>query len=283
MTVVANAWKSQTLLLDSVYETDLLACAVVGLWPKSRRPAILMYGEMWNRGRGLTGLIQSAVVALADRAICRYIVWSTEEKTAFPGNWGVDPAKVRCCPFFYTLTEKELEPGVESEGYVFAGGNSHRDYQALLEAAKRLPHLRFVIATTKLRGRDLPPNVLAQPTTHEEFIDQLRKASAVVIPMRKGLRRSAGQQTYLNAMLLGKPTIVTEAYGVRDHVSDGETALIVPNEEQSLSEALTWVFDEKNIDKVEQMCARARGVVSSRFSFGNHMNGILSVLDEVRG
>ena len=281
--VLAAAVRADVLLLDSIWKADLLACSLIGLWPRSWRPIIVMHGEMWNPDSGIAGAIEKAIVSLADRAITRYIVISSEELTAFPKTWRVDPAKMRCCPFFFTLKEHEISQSPSAEGIVFSGGNSHRDYEPIVAAARQFPDRQFVIATQLLDGRDdLPANLTAGSTSHEQFVAHLHAAEAIIVPITRGLNRSAGQQTYLNAMLLGKPTIVTDGFGVRDHIADKETALIIEGSEASLSEALHWVFDPANELAVRQMCSKAQHVVGSRFRYEDHIEGILAVMDEVQ-
>lgn len=56
-------------------------------------------------------------------------------------------------------------------------------------------------------------------------------------------RRSAGQASYLNAIALGKPVVVTDAPGVRDYVDHRRTGLIVPpGDPIALREAVNWTL-----------------------------------------
>ncbi len=51
-----------------------------------------------------------------------------------------------------------------SKAMYLLGGDSFRDYEAVLAAARQLPEVRFVLCTTRLAGRDdLPENVEASP------------------------------------------------------------------------------------------------------------------------
>jgi glycosyltransferase involved in cell wall biosynthesis len=98
----------------------------------------------------------------------------------------------------------------------------------------------------------------------DEYDRALLGARAVVVPLRAAAR-SAGQQTYLNAMMLGKPVIVTDVYGVHDYISDRETGLITAPDPVALREALEWVLDPGNTDEVTRMTERAKQVVNERF------------------
>jgi glycosyltransferase involved in cell wall biosynthesis len=77
--------------------------------------------------------------------------------------------------------------------------------------------------------------------------------------MRKGTLRSGGQQTCLNAMLLGKPTIAVGRRWAVDFITDGEDGLIVDYEDpQGLRKAIRWVLDHPEAARRMGERARAR-------------------------
>jgi glycosyltransferase involved in cell wall biosynthesis len=101
-----------------------------------------------------------------------------------------------------------------------------------------------------------------------------------VVPLLPGLRRSAGQQTYLNGMVLGKPVVVSDVPGAREHVVDGETGLLVPpGDAAALAEALRWVLDPANADAVARMGARAREAVLTEAAPDRYVERLLDVVD----
>lgn len=283
--ILRGARRGIPLLLDSTsapWFPELLASALIGLWPRRWRPVVVMVGDMWEPNPGLRGLIEKVIVRLANRAIHRYVVQSSEELEVFPRLWGIDPRKARLCLYFSTLTQHDLAAPPPPPGdFVFAGGNVHRDYAPLVAAARLLPERRFVIATQRLNGLDnLPPNVTASSVPHPEFVALLRAAAAVVVPVRAGLRRAAGHNTFLNAMLLGKPTIVPNVFGVADHIRDGETGLVVDGSPEDYVRALRWVFDPANREAVARMGQAASHTVSQQFTFERHVACLLRILDE---
>jgi len=73
----------------------------------------------------------------------------------------VSPEKVRRCIYNFTFTDEEINAGeISTRGYIFAGGNPSRDYNSLLDTARRLPHRQFIISTLTLNGHgDIPANV----------------------------------------------------------------------------------------------------------------------------
>jgi len=275
---------TKVALLDSSsgrIHPDLLAAALLGFLPKSHRPLVVFMGAMWQKDAGIKGFVQKIILRLADKAIIRYAVQSTAEIPLFAAAWDIPESKLRFVPYFYTFTEKMLAaPAPPQENHIFAGGNSHRDYLPYLEAIDALREYEFVIATNLLEHKTLPPNVRAGLVPRNEFARLMRTSRAVVVPMKRNLIRAVGQQTYLNAMLLEKPTIVTDTQGVRDHVRDGETAVVVDGSPQSYMDAIRKVLDPANKTEIDKMCKVAHKTVLERFNFQNHATRLLAVLDE---
>ena len=102
----------------------------------------------------------------------------------------------------------------------------------------------------------------------------LANSHAVVVPLRQSVR-SAGQQSYLNAMGLGKPVIVTDAPGVHDYIVDGVTGIIVPPTVEALRTAILHVMDCANADFYAEMGQRAREDVFKRFTEEHFRHGLL--------
>jgi glycosyltransferase involved in cell wall biosynthesis len=265
--VLKAARTERLLLLDSVsgrLHPDVIACALLALLPERGRPILVLQGDMWAPRPGVRGLFERALIRLVDRAVDRYIVYSNDDRDIFPGLWGINPDKVGVCLCYHHVTDDELageEPA--SEGHVFAGGDSGRDYAPLVEAARQFPETQFVLATAWVSPKPVPPNVklvLAErtPTSHAEFVRLLRTSRAVVVPLKRGMRISVGQQTILNSMFIGKPTIVSDSLAVREHVNHGDDALVVDGSAESYAAALGWLLDPQNRDAVARMAERGR-------------------------
>ena len=259
---------------------DLIFAILLKLLP--RRPRVLIHDATWEPGseslarefpflaRFLPRLARLAIAAV-DGPHVRYAVLSSKEVETFPRIWGVDADRVVFQPFPNTLHGYRDMP-TRDDGYLFAGGNSVRDY-GLLEAALEGTGIPTRIAAKWQPARGLP-HLKSGSTSHEEFMSLLANARAVVVPLRQTVR-SAGQQTYLNAMGLRKPVIVTDAPGVRDYVIDGVTGVIVPPDVQALRAAILHVMDPANANFYSAMGERAREDVFKRFTEETFRHGLL--------
>ena len=248
----------------------------------SRPPRVLMQDATWEpRSEALESefpflkrilpKLARMAISLIDGPHVRYAVLSTREVETFPQVWGVDPDRVVFQPFPNTLHQYR---GMKTrdDGYLFSGGNSVRDY-GLLEAALEGTDIPTRIASKWQPTRDLP-NLEVSPTSHDDFMSLLANSRAVVVPLRQSVR-SAGQQSYLNAMGLGKAVIVTDAPGVRDYIIDGVTGIIVQPTVEHLRAAILHVMDPANADFYLQMGRRAREDVFKRFTEEHFRHGLL--------
>ena len=114
----------------------------------------------------------------------------------------------------------------------------------------------------------------------DDYDEQFRRAAVVVVPLKAHSERSAGQQTYLNAMVLGKAVIVTDALGVREYVEHGRTGLVVPPADPAaLRTALDWALDPANQSEVRALGRRAREAALERFGPERYAERLLQVLD----
>jgi glycosyltransferase involved in cell wall biosynthesis len=258
VTVVNGAARFHDLYQDLV--------AAVLLARRRRPPPIVVAETAWDvgsaplserlgiEGFGLGGIARLGVRAL-DGAHVTYCVLSEEERDMFSTAFGIPRERVACTPFGHMLWSRADGPTSDG-GYLFAGGDSLRDYETLIAAVDGLEvPVRLV---THRSFERLPANVTAGPEPYEQYVELLAGARAVVVPLRT-IRRSAGLITYLNAMALGKPVIVSDTPAVREYVEHERTGLVVPPEDvDALRTAIGWTLDDANRDEVVAMGRRAR-------------------------
>src|SRR3954451_4888727 len=247
--------------------SDLVGCVVLAR--RRRPPPIVIAETAWDLGSaplserfrlgrfGFAGFARAGVRAL-DGEHVTYCVFSEEERELLAGSFGIPRERIACVRFAHSLWSRADGPTSEGD-YVFAGGDSLRDWPTLIEAATRLD-VPVRIVTHHPLG-PLPPNVKGGAVPYEQYVELLAGARAVVVPLRPG-RRGAGLLTYLNAMALGKPLIASDAPAVREYVEDGRTGILVQaGDAGALRDAIEWVLDPRHREAVAAMGRRAREAV----------------------
>jgi glycosyltransferase involved in cell wall biosynthesis len=175
----------------------------------------------------------------------------------------IPESHVHFTPFCTTISPDQFDIdrlraiAAQPEEYVFSGGSASRDYALLRSAAGT--DIPLKVATSIDIG-PWPGNAEVRGVSHEEFIEWMARSRAVVLPLAAETTKSAGQQTYLNAMLLGKPVVATDAPGVRDYITDGENAYVVAPTVSELREAILYVLDPHNAAAVAQVVNKGREV-----------------------
>jgi glycosyltransferase involved in cell wall biosynthesis len=224
--------------------SGLLFAWLQALYPWGRKPHVMIDCNWYLPTNPVRAWLKGLRLRLAARSVHRFVVWASHELDDYARAFGLPRDQLEYVPFHTTLHDYEYE--VRDDGYLFAGGNYDRDYRTLIEAVRPL-NLPVWIATTRpeqLTGVDIPPHVRLEGTTVAGFRRAMAAARLVVVPMQNGLLHSGGQQTCLNAMALGKPTIAVGRKWAVDFITDGDNGLIVDYEDPpALRRAIRWVLD----------------------------------------
>ncbi|MFO0881184.1 MAG: glycosyltransferase [Gemmataceae bacterium] len=227
------------------------------LLPWGRKPHVLIDCNWYESRSRLANSLKGWRLRLAARSARRMVVWASHELEDYARAFGLPAEKLEYVPFHTTVNGYTYE--IRDEGYLFAGGNFDRDYPTLVEAVRDLT-IPTWIATTRpeqLAGVTLPDHVRIEGTSVSGFRQAMAAAHLVVVPMAPGLLHSGGQQTALNAMLMGKPTIAVGRKWATDLIRDGEDGLIVDYADpRELRRAIRWVLDYP--EAARRMGERAR-------------------------
>ena len=174
-------------------------------------------------------------------------------------HYGIGPDRSRYVAFKSNVFSDALqtaEPATGDDGaYIFSAGRSLRDYQTLLEAAA-LTDLPFAILFTSTADwaahgtfvdtRHLPPNVrlVADDGGKAGWLQGLKGARIVAIPTRPESMCASGIGTYLDAMALGKPVVITRGPGADDVLAEGQACFVPPRDPQALAEILEKLWHD---------------------------------------
>ena len=162
----------------------------------------------------------------------------------------------------------------------FSGGNSLRDYASLTIAAAGTD-AEYVVATSN-SVHDVPANMKLEHLSHQDFFRELMHSDVVIVPLLPVSGRSVGQQTYLNALALGKPLIVTDCIGVRDHLTaDVHALMIPPSDPVAMRAAIEWMLAPANRE-ARDMMSHCGKQLAAEMTFAHYASHLCDLLREIQ-
>jgi glycosyltransferase involved in cell wall biosynthesis len=215
---------------------------------RDRRPHVVIYTN-WNLPKsGIRRWLKWFRHRLLSYSISRFVVYSNKQLAEYVRYFRLPAEKFTCVRYHMTINPAAFS--VLDGAYVFSGGDYTRDYRSLIEAAQMLPY-RFIIAArfrSYFCDLRIPDNVEILTASREEFFRLMAGARVVVVPLRPGLLHSGGQQTYLNAMAMGKAVVVADDGGADEYITNGQSGILVPpGNPGALRDAIQAVFEDRNL------------------------------------
>lgn len=253
----------QTILMFGKVPHVMIEC----LWTMPRQPV-----RRW---------LKKLQLLIEAQSINCCVVCSSLQAQAYPMAFGLPPEKFRFVP--YHTYPDVCNFSTSTGDYVFAGGDTDRDYRTFIEAVRDL-NVKVTIATLvpeRLGHLGIPTHVRIVSVSHDEFRQLMAGARIVVVPLKGGVLHSrGGHTTYLNAMAMGKPVVVVDDVGVFDYIEDGRTGFIVkPGDVASLKETLLYLLDNPAL--AAQVGKHAREAAQG-LSMDTWIRNLLSII-ETRG
>ena len=226
------------------------------LMRRNRVPHIFIDFLVNIRDKPIEKSVRVLLYRLAVQGACKVLVQRRCEVDRYSEVLGVSREKFAFVHYHPTLYDSVYT--VRNEAFIFAGGDSDRDYPLLIEAVRGLPY-RVVIACLRrdhFQGLEIPQNVEIRKVPEAEFIQLMAGASLNVVPLKWLPQHVGGEQTYLNAMTMGKATIVTDAQA-SDYIESGVTGILTSaGDVQVLRQAIQQLMD--NPETVRRMGERAK-------------------------
>jgi glycosyltransferase involved in cell wall biosynthesis len=228
-----------------------------------------------------------AVIGASVRSAAGVVNFAMSQRQRLIDQTGIEPARAHVVP--YSIDERFWQPaGPISDGYVLAiGRDLARDYATFAAALEGLPARAVVVSAKRnLEGIRLPPNVEARFDLPAAEVRSLYAgARCVVLPTRPETYRfgseGSGMTSLLEAMAVGRPTVVTERSDLADYVVPGETALTVPPEDPAaLRGAVERILGDDEL--AASLGREGRRLVEERHTtrrFAEHLAEIISALN----
>jgi glycosyltransferase involved in cell wall biosynthesis len=230
--------------------------------------------------QGMSREIRRWLYRLAAQGASRVVVQRSCEVDNYAKILGIPREKFVLIPYHPTLYDTRYS--ISDGDYIFAGGDSDRDYPLLIEAVRGLPY-RVVIACLRrdhFAGVDIPENVEICKVPEAEFLQLMAGARLNVVPLKWLPQHVGGEQTYLNAMTMGKATIVTDAQAC-DYIESGVTGILTAaGDVPGLRAAIQQLMENPEMARI--MGARAK-VAAESFKPEKFFEAIFRISEECVG
>lgn len=260
---IAKDYKSYNKVLAWQQFYGLILAFYFRLFRVQNAPEIVILTFIYKPKKSFVGKVYDRFMRyiVTSGYIKYFVVFSGSEKNQYADYFGVSETQF----VFETLgyEDKTQEVPIHSpEDFYLAAGRSNRDYKFLVDEWRgRKEQLKIICDNFSLKN--IPNNVEICTDCHKnKYFAELAKCRAVIIPL-EDTHISSGQLVIIQAMMYGKPVIVTENDTVRDYVDAGRTGLIIEKTEKELSAAISALSDETYYKKIS---AAERKQYESRFS-----------------
>lgn len=176
------------------------------------------------------------------------------DTSGYEREFGVDPARCRYVPF--KANNFDLAGSLKSEdgNYVLSLGASHRDYKVLIEAARGLdipikillPRKSIQLHHADIDAANLPRNVehIDVAVDRLAWSTYIARSRFVVVPLLPDVIQPAGISVYLEAMVLGKPVVISRGSSTSGILTDDLAVLVDAGDAAQLRSAMSKLWED---------------------------------------
>ena len=227
------------------------------LFRRKRVPHIFLYVPPKLPERRLDRELRRIYLRLVFQAAWRVVTYARRQAEVFARTFELPVEKFEVIYYYQTLFDTKLRP-TQGE-YIFSGGDYTRDYKLLIEAVRPLPYPLIIAALHRsyFKGISIPKHIQIVTVSHSEFLNLMAGAGLVVLPLQAGLLQSGGQQTFLNAMSLGKAVVVADELGADEYIRNGVTGIVLkPGDTEALRQAIMTLM--QNVERARGLGEKAK-------------------------
>lgn len=155
---------------------------------------------------------------------------SSQLRDQYIESFRINPVSISVLHDPWSRDYEVRPPDALDSGYAFSGGDTARDWDALLAAAQICPEIPFKVVARRMAWRpkrQIPPNVsVVFDTSLDEFYTMARQSRIVLLPLNSNV--TAGLIVLIRSLLLGRPVIATETPVLTPYFPDECGDLLVP-------------------------------------------------------
>lgn len=237
---------------------------------------------IYKEKKGVVGKLFNSLIkfAIESNSVDRLICFSKNEsdyyKKIFP-----KAANKFCSTSFgvkdetdFALTAFPSRPPNDG-GYIVSVGRSNRDYAFLINALHGTTYKLKIVCDSLNKDSEENIEVLKDISYGEELYRVILNSYCVVIALND-IHISAGQFVFIQAMMLGKPIIVTKTDTLENYVIDGGNGFIIEKSAEELISAIEKLLD---LDTYNRMSHNARYNYEQYFTIEAMCKNIAKIIE----
>jgi glycosyltransferase involved in cell wall biosynthesis len=228
---------------------------------------------------GSSNRIVTAGCRLATQSLAGAICHSSQQLKFYRDRYPEVGKVAHFIPLGVDTEDFRPEPCAQEDEIICVGYD--RDWQRLVRAYASLnTATRLVLLGIPSSQTIQHPGVeCVPPVSIDEMRRRIRRAKFVVLPLWK-VDYCVGQQTFLQAMAMGKTVLLPSIPAVRDYIRDGETGFLYDaDSEQDLGMKLRELLTQT--ETVERVGRAARAATESQFSEAMMADRIVGLLRDI--
>ncbi len=256
---------------------------VLGIYKRLRRSSKPIIAWTFNVGVFRDSGLRGVLARFGLHAVDKFVVHTRDEIALYSEHFRIPEDRFVFVPF--TSSKIEQQATEREEGpFITALGSAHRDFPTLFSVVEELG-IETVVAASRnaLEGIDIP-DVVSTPfdVTRDDCRRFAQEARLNVVPLQpKDDVSAAGYVTVIEALMMGRVLIVTDAYGMGDYVTHGETGwLVPPNDPEAMREAIETLWNDHELR--ERIGRQAQAMAFEQLEHSSISEHLTRLLREVR-
>lgn len=193
--------------------------------------------------------------------ITKLIVFSDEEKTYYAKLFNIDEKLFYCSRLGVPDVSNKFKDKKNSHKYYLAVGRSNRDYTYLRNVWKE-EYGELIIISDSYKEPAKKGITCLRNCYGDEYLQYVADCYAQIIPLEDE-KISSGALCFLQAMMLSRPSIVTNNVTVEDYIDSGIDGLIIEKTEAAFVKAIDYL---ENTENYSRMCECARKKYTEKYS-----------------
>ena len=285
LAILHEANRCDVVVINAAAKVLMLLCAQRFLRPHPASKLVsvdLNLSQPSSLGESILAALKRVLLRKVDRFVVLFL-----DLRGYERYYGIGPDRSSFIPFKVNGWEvlTSLEPLSSDGEYILVAGRTMRDLNTFLAAMRHLPYPAILLhegadvlrrCGTELSLKNLPPNVKAvqHDGKQETWLQYIRGAKVVALPILSTTISPSGVSTYLDAMALKKCVVITDGPATRGLLHD--EAIIVPaSDPGALTQAIKELWE--NDARREAVAAAGRRYAEQLQGEARYLSDILDL------